>query len=75
MILKMRPVVALRWIMYHVLLVSFLANVVFHSVQGSELLQYDKNEDLIKRVKESGTLPPPVQSKQNVSSFFEFENN
>jgi len=62
----MRHVVALRWIMYHVLLFSFVANVVFHSVQGSELQQYDKNEDLIKKVKESGTLPP-VPNKQSVS--------
>lgn len=65
---------AARWIVHHFLLLSILINIVMYHVYGSELLQFNKNEDLIKQVKESGTLPPeqhssgPVQMVTSKSS-------
>ena len=48
----------LRRLSHNILVVIVLANLILYHVNGSENLQYDSHEDLIKKVKESGTLPP-----------------
>eukprot|EP00111_Clytia_hemisphaerica_P021430 TCONS_00063069-protein len=48
----------LRRLSHNVLVIVVLANLILYHVNGSENLQYDSHEDLIKKVKESGTLPP-----------------